>query len=241
MNRVLANLSLKLKLLFRSRYILAARHVVRKIGLKHVKMLVYERSLDTGVPVVKTKVPVEVRTVSINDMRDGLDQRIIRDGLYQRIIRVVHHRHYYTQHRERHREILRRLEAGDVCLIAMVEDVVAGFCWLYFRDRKYEPDIERVETFRDDEALVYSIAVFPEFRKNGIGSKLNEGGLRYLKSEGYKKVYAYVETDNIPSLKSFEAVGLYPTKIITCLRIFNFKRIKERPINTRYSQTQMSA
>ena len=232
---LLDNLTIKLKLLPRSRHILAARYVMRRIGLKYVKELVYERPLNTEIPTVKTKVPVKVRIVSIGDIKNGLYQRIIKDGLYQRIIRVVRYRHYPTQHRERHREILRRLEDGDVCLIAMVDDMVAGFAWLYFRDRKYEPAIEREETFRDDEALIYDIVVFPEFRRKGVSAKLTEEGLRHLISKVYKKSLVYIQADNIPSIKLFETMGFYPTKIITCLRIFNHKRIKERPINTRYS------
>ena len=226
------NLGIRLKILSRSRYILAARYVMRRIGLKYVKELVYERPLDTEIPTVKTKVPVKVRIVSIGDIKNGHYQRIIRDGLYQRILRVVRYRHYHTRHRERHRKILRRLEDGDVCLIAMVDDMVAGFAWLYFREKKYEPAIEREETFGDDEALIYDIVVFPEFRKKYISEKLNEKGMRLLKSKDFKKVLGYTQADNIPSIKSFERMGFYPTKIITCFRIFKFKRIKERPVIT---------
>lgn len=219
------NLGIRLKILSRSRYILAARYVLQRIGLKYVKELVYERPFDTEIAAVTTKVRVKVRTVSIGD---------IKNGLYEGI------RLASGDEPVQHNEALGRICNGNICLVAMVENKVAGFAWLYLKKRKYEPAIEREETFRDDEALIYDTFVFPEFRKNSIGSKLNEEGLRYLKSKCYKKSLVYIETDNIPSIKSFSAVGFYPTKIITCLRIFKFKRIKERPINTRYSQTQMS-
>ena len=220
---MLDNLSIRLKLLSRSRYILAARYVMQRIGLKYVKELVYERPFDTEIATVKTKVPVEVRTVSIED---------IKSGLYQGIRLASGDDEPYQ-----HDEALGRLCNGNACFVAMVENKVAGFAWLYFQRRKYEPAIERVETFRDDEALIYATFVFPEFRRKGVGSKLNEESLRYLKSKGYKKSLVYIQADNIPSIKSFVTVGFYPAKIITCLRIFKFKRIKERPIN--YSQTQI--
>jgi GNAT superfamily N-acetyltransferase len=217
------NLGIRLKLLSSSRYILAARYVMQRIGLKYVKELVYERPFDTEIAAVKTRIPVEVRTVSIED---------IKNGLYEGI------RLASGDEPVQHNEALGRICNGGVCFVAMIENKVAGFAWLYFQKRKYEPAIEREEAFRDDEALIYDTFSFPEFRRSGIGSKLNEEGLRYLKSKGYKKSLVYIQADNIPSIKSFEAVGFYPTKIITCLRIFKFKRIKERPVN--YSQTQMN-
>lgn len=214
---ILDDLSLKLKLLSRSRYILAARYVMRRIGLKYVKELVYERSLDTEIPAVKTKMPVEVRTVSIGD---------IKRGLYHGI------RLASGDEPVQHRVVLHRLKNREICLVAMIENKVAGFAWLYFQKRKYEPAIEREETFRDDEALIYDTFVFLKFRRKGVASKLNEEGLRYHKSKGYKRSLVYIQADNIPSIKSFVTVGFYPTKIITCLRIFKFKRIKDCPIIT---------
>jgi GNAT superfamily N-acetyltransferase len=190
---------------------------MQRIGLKYIKELVYERPFDTEIATVKTKVPVEVRTVSIED---------IKSGLYQGIRLASGDDEPYQ-----HDEALGRLCNGNACFVAMVENKVAGFAWLYFQRRKYEPAIERVETFRDDEALIYATFVFPEFRRKGVGSKLNEESLRYLKSRGYKKSLVYIQADNIPSLKSFETVGFYPIKIITCLRIFKFQRIKEYSVN----------
>lgn len=219
------NLSIRLNLLSHSRYILAVRYAMQRIGLKYIREQVYERPLDTEIVAVKPKVPVKVRTVSIED---------IKNGLYEGI------RLASGDEPVQHNEALGRICNGGVCFVAMIENKVAGFAWLYFQKRKYEPAIEREETFRDDEALIYDTFVLSEFRRKGVGSKLNEECLRYIKSKGYKRSLVYVKADNIPSINSFVTVGFYPTKIITCLRIFKFKRIKERPINTRYSQTQMS-
>ena len=213
---ILNNLIIRLKLLSRSRYILAARYVLQRIGLKYIKELIYERPFDTEIATVTTKVRVEVRTVSIED---------IKNGLYEGI------RLASGDEPVQHNEALGRICNGGVCFVAMVENKVAGFAWLYLQKRKYEPAIEREETFRDDEALIYDTFVLSKFRRKGVGNKLNEEGLCYIKSKGYKKSLVYIQADNIPSIKSFETVGFYPTKIITCLRIFRFKRIKEYPVN----------
>lgn len=213
---LLDNLSVRLKILSRSRYVLAAMYVMQRICLKYVKELVYERPLSTEIAAIKTRIPVKVRTVSIED---------IKTGLYEGIILAS------GDDPCEHNEALGRICNGNVCFVAMAGNEVAGFAWLYFRKRKYEPAIEREEMFRDGEALIYDRVVFPEFRRKGIGNKLNEERLRYLKAKDYKKALVYVEADNIPSIKSFESVGFYLTKIVVYIRIFKFKRIKEYYVN----------
>ena len=207
---------LRLKLWSRSRYFLAARSVMSRIGLKYVGMLVYERPLDTEIPVVETKVAVEVRLVSSDDVKNGHYQGVkLASG----------------DDPSQHDKALRRLKNGDICFAAIVEHTVAGFAWLYMQKKKYEPGIETEISLEDRESLIYDRLVFPEFRGNGIGEKLNEERINFLKARGFKKVYGYVCTDNIISIKSVKALGLYPTRIITCLKVFGIKRITEQSIN----------
>lgn len=210
------NLSIRLRLLFRSRYILAIMYVMQRIGLKYIRELVYERSLDAEIAAVTTKVPVKVRRVSIEDIKNGL---FVGIGLASGDEPVQHN------------EALGRICNGGVCFVAMIENKVAGFAWLYFQKRKYEPAVEREETFRDDEVLIYDTFVFSEFRRKGVGSKLIEGCLQYLKSKCYKRSLVYINANNVPSINSFINVGFYLTKVIICLRVFKFKRIKEYHIN----------
>ena len=209
-------LKLRLKLWSRSRYVLAARGVMGRIGLKYVRMLVYERSLDTEIPKIETKVPVEVRLVSSEDVKNGYYQGVkLASG----------------DDPSQHNKSLMRLKNGDICFVAIVEHAVAGFAWLYMQKKKYEPAIETEISLEDGESLIYDRLVFPEFRGNGIGEKLNEERIHFLKARGFKKVYGYVYTDNIVSIKSLKALGLYPTRIITCLKVFGVKRIREQSIN----------
>lgn len=209
-------LILRLKLWSRSRYVMAARYVMSSIGLKYVRMLIYERSLDTEIPKVETKVPVEVRLVSAEDVKSGRYEGVsLASG----------------DDPSRHDEMLRRLSNGEICHTAIVGDEVAGFAWLYMQKTKYEADIEREESFDEDEVLFYDALVFPKFQGNRIGKKLTEQRSLFLKFKNYRKARAYVAADNVVERKSIEAVGFDPTRIITCFRVFWFKRIKERPIN----------
>jgi hypothetical protein len=131
---------------------------MQRIGLKFVKELVYERPLDTEIPVVKTNILVEVRTVSIED---------IKNKFYEWI------RLASGDEPVQHDKALGRLcNGGWVCFVAMIENKIAGFTWLYFQKRKYEPAIEREETSIDGEALIYDTVVFSEFRRKNISGKL---------------------------------------------------------------------
>ncbi len=221
---MLNKLSLRLKLWARSRYILAGRSILRRLGLKYVKMLEYERRLDVPIPEVVTKVPVEIKPFSAEDVSNEAFRGISLTSGEDPIS---------------HDKTLSRIaNGGDVCLVATVNGEVAGYAWILLKGTNYEPALEREERFAEDEGLVYQLHVFPMFRGLGIASKLNEKGLQLLKTKGYQKAWSYVEADNIPSIKSFERVGFCPAKIITCLRIFMFRKISEQAINRTYSKVR---
>lgn len=209
------NLDIKLKLLSRTRYILVARYILSRVGLKYEKGIVYERPLDIEIPEVKIKTPIDVNLVSIDEINSGKYSGIkLASG----------------DDSATHRKALERLGSGDVCFIAKVDDIVLGFAWLYFGRSKYEEAYEMELTFSDDEALMYDREVFKEFRRSGVGNKLNEERLRYLKYKNYKKALVLIKFDNIPSIKSFERFGFEPIKYIILKRIFFISRAGERII-----------
>lgn len=206
----------KLRLLYRFPYYLVGLYMMQKLGLRYIKWLVYERPLDAKITSVVTKVPVVVKAVSIVDIKRGLF-----DG-----IRLAS-----GDDPIQHNEALGRLCNGCLCYVATVNTNVVGFAWINFQTRKYESAIERVETFRSNEALIYDTFVLAKYRKNGIGSKLNESCLKYLRLNGYKRALVYINARNTPSINSFVAVNFRGIKQITFLKVFKFRRIKENNIN----------
>ena len=204
--------NIRLKLLSSSRYILAARYVLNKIGLKYEKGIVYERSLNIEIPEVRTETPICVKLTLIEDIKKSKYRGIkLASG----------------DDPVKHQEALDRLKSGDVCFIANMDGIVVGFAWLFFRGKKYEIAYEREIIFNDDEALMYDREVFPKFRKAGVGNKLNEERLRFLKANNYKKALVIINFDNIPSIKSFERFGFKPIKYLINYKIFLVDRVKE--------------
>jgi ribosomal protein S18 acetylase RimI-like enzyme len=193
---------------------------MRRIGLKYVKMLEYERPLDTPIPMVETKVPVEIKPLSAKDVNNSAFQGIrLTPG----------------ENALSHDKTLSRIASGnDMCFVAMVKNELAGYVWFLLKGTNYEPDLEMEETFAEGESLAYQGFVFPKFRGLGIGPKIVEQGLRSLESKGYMRIDLFTEGNNIPAMKTAEKLGFYPVKVITCLRVFMFNRTTEQTINTEH-------
>lgn len=218
---MLNELKLRLKLWARSRYILTAKSMIERVGFKYIKMLVYEQPLDKEIPKVETRVPVEIKLISASDVINGRYQGIplaAGDDPLQ------------------HNRTLSRLSNGDIGFAAMVGDRVAGFAWLYMQKTKYEQIIEREITFGDDESMIYDGQVLPEFRRNNIVQKISEEMRHFLKSRDFKNLCIYVEADNIPTIKACDRQGYYLIKVITYLKAFGLKRIREYPVNRREAE-----
>lgn len=200
-------------LLSRSRFFLASRYIMRRIGFKYVKMIEFVRPLDAPIPIIETKIRVEIKPFLAEDANNKSYDRIC-----------------FTQgdNSPSHDKTLSRVASGkETCLVAIVNGEVAGYVWLLFKGTNYELAIEIVENFAECDGLVYQLNVFAEFKKKYIASKLIGEGLCYFKSKGYRRCYSYVESDNLPSIKSFEKNKFSQVRVITCLRILKFKRVSE--------------
>lgn len=210
------NLTRQLKSFSRYRYILVVRYILCRLGLKYVRMLVYGRSLDSPIPEIETRVPVHVKIFSAGDASSGVFRGVKLTSGDDPVT---------------HDKTLSRIASGnDVCLVATVNGVAAGYAWILLHGTNYEPAIEREERFANGQSLIYQRLVFQEFRKLNIGDKLNEERLRFLREHGYKYCWIYVQSDNVPAIRSNEKVGFHLVKTITILRIFGFKRLRERAV-----------
>jgi len=187
------------------------------MGLKYVKMIEFVRPFDAPIPMISAKIQAEIKLFVAEDANNKT-----YDGI----------RFTAGDNPSLHDKTLSRVASGkDACLVAIVNGKVAGFVWLLFFGTNYEPAIEIEESFAEGEGLVYQLNVFAKYRKNYIASRLIREGLRYFRSKGYIKCYSYVESDNIPSIRSFKRMGFYPVRAITCFRFFKFMQRKEIMIN----------
>ena len=85
----------------------------------------------------------------------------------------------------------------DHCLVAEVDGKIVGAVW-----------VRCIHAFGhiDDAVPEFAIAIYPQFRGKGIGSKLMKNMLEYLKSKGYSKTSLAVQKDNY-AVKMYQSVG----------------------------------
>jgi mycothiol synthase len=73
---------------------------------------------------------------------------------------------------------------------------IIGFCWTKVHDDQKPPLGE-----------IYAIAVHPEHQGRGLGRELTLAGLVHLASRGLRHAILYVESDNRPAQKMYQALG----------------------------------
>ena len=86
---------------------------------------------------------------------------------------------------------------GDYCLVAESYEKIVGAVWV--RILSGEP---RGYGYVDNETPEFAISLFEEYRNKGIGTKLMNKMIDYLKEKGYKQTSLSVQKENY-------AVNLY--------------------------------
>jgi GNAT superfamily N-acetyltransferase len=77
----------------------------------------------------------------------------------------------------------------------------------------------------EDEALVENILTLPRYRGQGIMLSVLQQMEDLARAQGLRRMIAYVETSNIPSLKGFERAGYKPfAEELEIRRFFKIRR-----------------
>jgi len=87
---------------------------------------------------------------------------------------------------------------GSAHLVAVKDGVIVGFCTV---GPSLEPDAQEAE------GELYAIYVVAEQAGRGIGGKLMESGLRFLKDEGFKEIILWVLKTNKNTIAFYEKKG----------------------------------
>ena len=77
---------------------------------------------------------------------------------------------------------------------------LAGFCWTKIHDSP-----ERI-------GEIYVICVDPAFHGQGLGRPLTLAGLEWLSGRGLEAAMLYVESDNLPAVRTYESLGFVTTR-----------------------------
>ena len=115
---------------------------------------------------------------------------------------------------------LKRFDDGHRCFMGIEEGTgkLANYRWIS-TSSVFIPELSRYLILKPGEAYAYDLNTLPEFRRRGIDAFTRHYTYGYIRDIGYKKVLAYIHSDNRPSLRASRHL-LNP---IGCVRYIQFR------------------
>lgn len=179
----------------------ALKLILRKtIGFIWGTEIIYEYLLKMPIEEIEPKIKVTIRVA----VEDDLDK--FKGIVNERKIKLFR----------------KRFKKDRICFIALDQEKIAYFGWISFDD-EYESIFQIRVKVNHKEAYWFDCHTMPQYRYNGLHSAITAKALIYLKDKGFKKVLTHVMKDNIYSRKAFEKLGFKEKRMVTLIKLFNFK------------------
>lgn len=138
----------------------------------------------------------------------------------------------YKQYQKEHNleNIKYYCKQGAKCVMAFKEDKCLGYQW-WTQDNKCK-DLKKIGVrLKDNEAYLFDLFVFPEFRGTKIPKMIAQETFNCLSSMAVDKIYGYYFADNVKALWWHKAI-LKCTEInrVKIHRLFFFELVNGRPM-----------
>jgi GNAT superfamily N-acetyltransferase len=169
---------------------------------------VYARNLEDAEPCVSTPSPFLFRILDFGALPDGIVPQIEEmeewlEGSLQK-----------------------RLESGDICLVALDHDRVAGFNLVAMRGAVQIPLINTSRSLGPREAWSEQITVHRNYRRRGLGTELRQRLFYELKKRGVSILYGGTLASNQVSRSFALFLGFTETREIRYSRLLGVSRWK---------------
>ena len=172
----------------------------KTIGFIWGTEIIYEYLLKTPIEEIEPKIKFTIRAA----VEDDLDK--FKGIVNERKIKLFR----------------KRFKKDRICFVALDQEKIAYFGWISFDD-EYESIFQIMVKVNHKEAYWFDCHTIPQYRNNGLHGAITAKALIYLKDKGCKKVLTHVMKDNIYSRKAFEKLGFKEKRMVTLIKIFNFK------------------
>jgi RimJ/RimL family protein N-acetyltransferase len=174
---------------------------VRLVALKtvstlHCEVVLYALDLEPDLPEVSSNVPLEARVLSPSEVEKYLALRPEEDA----------------------EGVLRRLRDGHVCCATWVGDRIVGCAWVRF-DEIWVSEIGKSMLLQPGEVYGYDSYTDPGYRARGAASMRAVALLRHVKRLGYRRLVAYVMSENTAGRVALETLGFVRSGRIRWLHV----------------------
>ena len=166
------------------------------------EVYVMRQTLKKPIPVVKLKAGIRIRQSTLADQ-----------ALWQTLVPAY-----------RARRFAQKMQAGEVCFIALEGERVIGIFWAAFTD---SPSVKQIPIeIEPNEAYLWGAYVRPDRRSIGVATMLARTTAQWLKEHGYEKTVQLTEQSNTTAIKLALGAGNEPATQYTILRFLKWRRIR---------------
>ncbi len=110
--------------------------------------------------------------------------------------------------------------------IAADASTIRHIAWLYKRQ-----DPNRFVILGEKDALLQYGLTLPQFRGQGLAPAVQHEVMRYLREQGFKRMFSLVKSDNKASIKSLEKGGFSKVGQIRFIKIFGIQVSKKLDVS----------
>lgn len=166
------------------------------------RLLLLERSLDTPVPELVPRLPVDIALLT----EDEADEyRAFRPEMLRR-------------------DAIERLRSGQRCFVARRDGRIVAGVWSAF-EPLWLSFLGAEIGMAPGDAHIYDKFVLPAYRGQEISNALRMHCLRHLQRSGYRRAIVAVLPENASSLRDIVKGGYRPYGIVARIRIGSWQRV----------------
>jgi len=160
---------------------------------------VVRKSLQEPIHIPAPKVAVTIRQATLDDL-----------PLLETIVPPL-----------RVRRFAKKMQAGEICFVAIQEQRVVGYCFGGFANTSSTEDAQL--KLGPKEAYAWAGYVLPPYRRQGVWGAVHLALCRLQQEKGYETCVGLVDGRNRAALGALEKIGFRATDRVTYLRILGWR------------------
>lgn len=183
---------------WRSVFRLATEFLISPFFEYHRAFLV-RRSLKEPIHIPAPRVAVTIRQATLDDL-----------ALLETIVPPL-----------RVKRFAKKMQAGEICMVAIQEHRVVGYCLGGFANTPSTEDAQL--KLGPKEAYAWGGYVLPQYRRQGVWGAVHLALCRFQREQGYETCIGQVDRRNRASVGALQKMGLCVTDRVTLLKVLGWR------------------